>query len=620
MYTPLLFLSEDAKESLRRYVRDEVMNHDMERVDWVADIQKYERLYWATPNPAQTSPLQGGSNIIIPVIAIAVEMMVARTIGKMFALEQFSSFTMNDEWSQIESSVEAVVDHELLKSANIKEAITLCAVDFFLLGTCVFKSGYLSIKRRATRYNQDNEEEEVEVVVRKGVDINPVQPQNFLLPFYAADVASSPWCGEDISSSEHEIKQLVANGFFYDDVYEKLENHFAILADNHLSPSDAARGEQERRENRQPLWPRRVTWKHLCVSFNTGKDYDEELYVYYHVDSDTILGIRYNDRHDLSRPYFVATHFPVPGRWAGIGQAKMGEQFQYEITTQHRQRLDAISLAILRMFKAKKGRGIKPDEPIFMGKIWMVEDMQDLEIFQTGEVYPSSFQGESNTLMFWNQRSNVNEANLGMPQVGTPGTAASDLSRVQESNTRADFSYNRFKETIRKVVLDAICIMGKYGLQHEGVYNSVSNPDEVRRFLSQSPMMLKQEIGFKFDLAGQSQNRQIDRATWTQLSGILTQTYKNALELAQQSQNPELVARLTKKALAASAEVMRQILEAFDRRNISKIAITPEDLNGSPEQNSIGQGIGAINQGTAGILSTPQVPTGNPITSIVGGS
>lgn len=616
-YTPLIRFDSETKDRLVSYLVTEIDNHEMERSEWASLLKKYEKLYWADPSKLSdtaTSPLSTGAQIIIPVIAIAVEMLQAKMMQKLFGLDQFTSIKLPNEWDLIDSDLEKILDHEFLVTAKIDRALDSASLEYLKYGTAVLKSGYSILNKTAIQYI-DEKETEVELTLDKGLCLDHVQLINFLMPFSAVDPNRSDWCGEFHTSTPYEVKNLSESELFYKDTFDELQSYFNDLNTSGPAKSVDYLREKERQESKTPIWPKRLHWYEIWLSFDSDKSKKKkEIVVYFHRDSMKIMGARYNDRHDLSRPYFVGANFPVEGRWAGIGQCQMGEQFQIEITTQHRQRIDAAAISILRMFKAKKGKGITVDEPVFAGKIWMVDEMDDLDIFQSGEIYPSAYQNEQSAIMFWQQRSTVNELTLGMPQVGTPGTAASDMARIAEGNMRFDYTYSRFKRLAKAVCLDGICIIGKYGLRHDILYEQYVNGKRVREFLSQPAVLIKDEIIISFSLAGQSQNKLLDRATWTQLGGMLTQYYTNLLQIAGQLGDQRLLQVISFKAMQGATEVMKQVFQSFDVRNIEKIILTPSDLNGGPQPNTA-----TAIPGIAGILPTPGMGFVNPTNVTVGG-
>lgn len=615
-YPPLIRFDLDTKERLRSYLTSEIDNHEAERSSWVEDLKRWEKLYWADSrnvNTSSKSPLQSGATIIVPLIAIAVEMLQAKVQQKLFGLDQFVALTLSDEWDDIDRDLEKLLDRELISVGNVKHLASVCGLDYLKYGTTVAKTGYLEYNRRSIRY-EDETGTPFEFTV-KGIRLDPVQLVNFLMPFSATDPNTSDWCGEFHTFTPREFEQLSESGFFYEEAYDKLYAYFNDLNTSGQSKSLDFLRTRESAENRIPVWPKRIHIYEIWTDFDVDGDGEKEaVCLFFHRDSGYICGARYNDRSDLSRPYEIASNFPVEGRWTGIGQCHMGEQFQIEITTQHRQRIDAAAISILRMFKAKVGSKISPDEPVFAGKIWMVEEMDELDIIQTGEIYPSAYQNEQSAIMFWQQRSTVNELTLGMPQVGTPGTAASELARVTEGNLRFDYTYSRFKDFIRKLCLDGVCLIGKHGVRHEMIFEQLPTGQRVKEFLSQPSLLLKYEIIFKFDLAGQSQNKLIDRATWTQLGGMLTQYYSNLMQLATQLGDKNLMQVISSKAMLGATEVMKQVFQSYEVRNIEKILLTPMELSGGTKPDPT-----TAIPGIAGILPTPGAGFVNPINTTPGG-
>src|SRR5690606_10476646 len=153
------------------------------------------------------------------------------------------------------------------------------------------------------------------------------------------------------------------------------------------------------------------------ISFDVNADgWDEEIVVDYHKPSRTFLSVRYNWYDDLHRPYHFGNYLNVEGIWPGIGVCKQVEQFQAEATTIHRQRLDNATLANMSQIVLKKGIGYGAGEPIFPGKMWFVNDVQnDIKEFKLSEVYPSSYANEQAIVSYFEQRTGVNEVILGMP-------------------------------------------------------------------------------------------------------------------------------------------------------------------------------------------------------------
>jgi hypothetical protein len=328
------------------------------------------------------------------------------------------------------------------------------------------------------------------------------------------------------------------------------------------------------------------------------------------------MAVRYNQHFDLHRSYRTGKYFPVEFRRNGIGICKQNEQFIREITTQHRQRLDNATIANMRMFKVSKLSGYGPNEEIFPGKLWFLDQMDHLEAFQAGEIYPSAYNNEQASLQYSQQRTGINETLLGMPQVGTPGTATSDLARIQEGNKKIDFTYQNIKGFVDLLLCDIACCIQQYGPRYIEFYDNPQGGQLVKEFFQLPEKLIRDGMLITIKSSGQQSNKIVDRQNWVQVAGMLQQYYQSLVQICQMSGNAQLMQVILMNALTASTEAMKQILETYDVRNIDKIIVKVLDIasqagnqmgqNGL--QQPVGPGGGGVNPGLI-----PQNGMGGPI-------
>jgi hypothetical protein len=167
-----------------------------------------------------------------------------------------------------------------------------------------------------------------------------------------------------------------------------------------------------------------------------------------------------------------------------------------------------------------------------------------------------------------------------MPQVGTPGTATSDLSRVQEASRKFDYTYKNSKRFILDIVKDVLCNTSQFGLPDSRVFATVKNGEQVKQLLSLPHADLKAFVLADLNLAGQNANRLVDRNTWLQLSQPIQQYIEGSLQLSQLLGNPQLSQLIAIRGLSTATEIMRQLLEAYDIRSIDKILLPMDNLMG----------------------------------------
>ncbi len=624
-------LDEKTELRLTSYIDEILMRCYAERGSYVDKVIGWQTDYDATPSEEQgIFPFKGAATLIIPITAITVEAIHARVVTTMFALDQFVTCKpVSAKWQDHSRPVERFLDNELLERIGIKKPINDALLETTKFGTGIVKTGYEKVVKTAVR-ERNGKDEEFSYVVKSSALVEAISVSRFLMPLYYQNPQNAPWCGEEHEYSPYETRLNEVSGLFKSGTMEKLNAHFSINREKNINSGAEFKEAQEEKEASTPLWPTTIKTVELWMAFdvdggeesvNAGlipreeftNGFDKEIVVHYHPLSHTILSCRYNWHDDLRRPYITGVYFPVEHRWHGLGVCKQTEQFQKEITTQHRQRIDNATLANCRMIKVNKLSDYGPNEPIFPGKIWFVDNMDDVQTMQLGEIYSSSYSNESQALQYVQQRTGINEVNLGMPQVGTPGTATSDLARIQEGNKKFDFTYRNNRDFVNQIVNSTVLNIKQFGTRASVYFEEVDGGDLVKEFLALDYEMIKNNLALKIHVAGQQDNKLLDRQNYTQIIAAL-KDYVDGMMALGQVVNPAVVQEIAKHGMIAGTEVMKQLLESFDLKNIDRIIIPESLINGSSQASTLGTTGGPQNiSPPAGVVSGPGAPPQQPL-------
>lgn len=586
---------------LSSYLTTELENHRAERGAledrWVRELQDF----WAEPSESSPElPVTGFASIIVPLTAIAVEAVHARDMGQLFGLKELVTVDVTQENQNVKQSLEQFFNHEFLNTLSFRAKVESPLLQMTKNGTGIMTVGYREVKTNVVR-TSDGVEIKVPVYREKGTTIDGIDIADFLMPFYATEVEASAWVGHRFRISEYTLKQMVAASQLAPDAYEKLNGYYVgvTITRNKLD------AEVQELTNTVPVYPSEITLARILLDFDVdGNGEESAIEVIFHEDSQQILSLTYNDQRDYEKGVYI----PMEYRWYGYGIAKQNNQFQEEVTAQHRQRLDNATIANMAMFKVKKTASwIKDDEPIFPGKKWFVEDMEDIQPMFIGDVKASAYNNENQVVIYSQQRTGVNELTLGMPNIGTPGTASDSLARVQESNRKFDYTYNNKKDFLNRVVWRAAQSIIKYGPVDRQVFSILPAGAEVEVYLKDIER-LKNKLFFNIQLAGAKNNKVLDRNTYTQLAGMQTQYWTQVMGLAQQLQDPTLMQEMAKAALRAADQVNLEILRAFDIPNPEKLifnfdAYRPPQISPSLQPQAPAAPQGANAAPTGGITS-----------------
>jgi hypothetical protein len=611
-YPPNLVLDDYTKQRLISYLNDELYNHDGERGSFLNLLTSYQNAYWAEPETGVvTFPFENASQIIIPLDAIAVEATHSRTMNTAFGLSQFvSAKAIHPDWSESDSAFEHFFDHELLHTMKAYKVFDTIILEIEKYGTGIGKSGYEKIVKYAIR-EAGGVSEEFPVIIKDGATLSVVPLGRFLMPYTANSPENSPWCGEEHSEVPYVFKQLVDSGLFYEDAFDKVMSYVDQLSVTNAQNSNKMEAEQQSLEGREPFVPDRLNWVEIKLSFNVDgndKNKEREIVVHYHRDAQELLSVRNNWYADLRREYRTGVWFPVEHRWAGIGIIKQTNQFQEEVTQRTRQQLDNATLANVRMIKVSRLSGIGPGEPIFPGKIWSVDDMTHVDTFQLGEIYPSSYNTVQQAVNFAQMRNGINEITLGQPGVGTPGTASEELSRVQEGNKKFGYHYKNIKELINELITDVACNIHQFGSRTIEFLDYLPGGDVVKQTLQLPETYIRDGLLIQLTSAGQQENKLIDRQNWLQISQIFQSWVMSKIQLEfqifqmTQGSNAQELMKVIGIARTGGEEVMKQILESFDTRNINRI------IGGGANATQQGGNQQSQNTGApTGMAGTPQL-------------
>lgn len=305
-YPRFLNLDADVKSRLIQYLDNELLNHRAERTPFLQQLMEWQNIYYAKPSEAKkTFPFDGACNLIIPLSAIAIETIHAKTMTTLFGTPQFISTKAKvPEWVDVERDFESWFDDELRNKVKMYQFANDTGLENTKFGNCVGKSGYSKIIRKAIK-EINGKEQEIDVTIKDTATAEPVALARFLMPFAYTDPQTSPWCGEEKESTPLQIKTMESSGLFMEGTYEKLKS-WITQYNFATNGGRAVEQNQQSLEGKEPQWPKTLEWQELWLAFNVDLDDSidpYELVVYYHQDSRTIMGIRYNWYDDLHRPY-----------------------------------------------------------------------------------------------------------------------------------------------------------------------------------------------------------------------------------------------------------------------------------------------------------------------------
>lgn len=592
----MLNIGEEKERQLDQWLRDEIWNALTERQDILRDWERWQIQYWAQPeSPVKNFPFRRAANVVVPLTAIAVEAVHARLMNTIFAVEPFWSIRPRTKtWADAAKPVERWLQSEVedVNSLNVYDFCNDTILEGIKLGTFIGKSGYRRNMKKTNRDLPDGTVEPIYVEVMNGSTLEYVPSANFVIRTAEQDPQEATWVGEQHQFTWGQMKSMAQEGRMRPESVDAVRHWWQDVR-TEIQSGDAEQYHDtiDDLQKVEPVWTQVFKVFEIWCSFDIDEDgIDEEIVLDYHWDSGIILSIRHNWYKDLHRPYRITQYVKVEGRIWGIGIGKQNEQFQIAITTVHRQRLDNATLANMRMMAVKKGSGISPDEPIFPGKMWFLDDPQrDLQVVQLSEIYQSSYNNETALLNYSERRTGVNEVLLGVQPAGTPGTATGDLARIAEGNKRFDLVLRNLRRWLGLLGQDVIANYQQFGNQQR--HFLVLDPEKgvwVEEVLNLPIEMVSKGAAVDLTATSSITSRVEEQRQWLGLFQVMTQYYDRVLTIAQvimQLQgDPQLFMQVAMRAAQASDEAMKHLLRTFNIPDADRFTVT-----GSEEPLEAGQ-------------------------------
>lgn len=592
-----------AAGTLMNYLREEITRALNERRPLEDQWMRWLRMYKAIPErEVKEFPFYGAANLVLPVIATDVDTIFSRLMGILFTPESLWSCKPLRE----DALFYAPRVQEFLRWAQNNELDAYNSTADWIkelakLGTGVLKQRYRRKMEEVYSFRETSEgtiAQHSQIMTKDSPVQQHVSLWDFLVPAGTTnELQDAAWCAERITLTWAQLQERVAQG-----IYQSSDR----LASWHARDRGSwVKQELERMDRFSPsLADRFEIWECWTKFDIRGNGRPVSIVCTIHLPTMTYLRIDYNPFFHQEYPYSVARYLREEKRFYGIGLAEMGESFQEEGSTMHNQRLDSHTIANSTMMKGKKGIGIKEDEPIFPGRWFMVDNMDDVQALSMGRNYDSSISDEQATMSYRIARTGVNDYVTGAASSAV-GYAAAYTNQMQEQRAG-----ERFQQTLREI-REALNDSGRRLVELYQQFNqggkiyTVLGPkdgDVVTKFLQFPLELIRYSVGIEVTATNTSLNKDMEVRTNTMLMQMVTQFYMQLMQGMQIIVNPQIpppMQMLAYQMVTGGVTLMRRLLDSYDVQDIDAIIPKIEEILNVGQQQ-----LGALG-GMAGSAAQP---------------
>lgn len=606
--------------ALVQYLRTEIQQALNDRAPLEERWNRYLAGYRALPlEEVKRFPFDGAANLTLPVIATDVDTVYSRLMGLLFAADNLWSCRplnpgMVDYAPRLQEFLQWAQDAEL----GVYPAVADFLLEKCKLGTGILKSRYTRESKRVYQFRETDQgvaEQITQILIRDHPVVQHVSLFDFLLPASACDIQYAPWCAERLMLTWGQLQNRVAAG-----LYQNVNNLGSWWARDRGSRQtqlmeglDAfSPGIGDKFE----LWE---CWLDYDVSA-TGEPM--AIVATIHLPTMSVLRIDYNPFFNQEKPYAESRYLRQEKRFYGIGLCEMLDQFQDEISTMHNQRLDNATLANSSMFKAKKGIGIKQDEPIFPGRWFLLDNLEDVQPMAMGQRYDSTVPYEQLTLSYATRRTGVSDWISGADSPSANyGTATNAVQQLREGTKRFDQVLREDRRCLGIVGRQVVELYQQYN-QHGKEYRVLGKEDGdyVHKVLSFPMELIRTSVSIELTATSASLNKEVQIRTNQIVMQMVMQFYQQIMTGISYMVNPQMppeIRLVASEMVKGGTILMRRILSDYDIQDADALVPTLGGAldSGNSQLNNLASLAGGVQSGnpqSGGPTWMGPVGQGNP--------
>ena len=597
--------------------------------DWI----RYAKVYRARPQDlVKEFPFRGAANLEIPVAATDVDTTVAGLLGVLFGAPNLWSCEglkpeMLDFAARLEEYLEWAQETELKMYGTTVDWVN----EIVKLGTGVLKQRYLREQKKMFEWRETPQGILQQMVLRLATDrpdVSRVALANFYVPGTARDLATAPWCAERLSLTWTQLENRVRAGIYAPDLLVKIGAYFR--SQQPVSPYARYETEQEMLDHFMPSHRDKFELFEFWTEYDIDGDGEPETLVCtLHEPTRAYARIDYNPFFHQEKPYSLARFIRQEGSIYGLGLCEILEMAQAEVSTMHCQRIDNGTIRNSVLFKARRGSGVKADEAVWPGRIFLMDSTEDLVPMPMGYEAQSTLQEEEALINYYRGRTGISAYDRG--GAGTPAisysTATTTVQMLQQGRLRLDQTLREIQSALAETGQRVVELYQQFS-QGQKPYLVMGDKDgEVVNEILQFPLdTIRLGVAIKVTATNAQLNKETRIRTDQVIFGLVTQFYQQLFQgmaIVVNPQYPPPLRVLAAQMVQGGLILARRILDAYGQQDLDRIIPDMEQLNATTQGlanlgiggpvgpgQAIGGGGGAPGAGPGQPSGVPALPPG----------
>jgi len=560
-------IPEEELDTLANWAYNEIEEAKAEVSDMEDNVVEWERLYEQRPRVGRKDfPWDGASNLVVPIVATAVDTILARMLNSVFGGKDLWLGTGKAaKWVELADPIGKWINWvgtEVMKMYKVCQSWFKACVK---TGTGILKLPWVRRKRNVKYKDGSGAVITEQILMHDGPKPENVSVVDFLVSndaIHTQDIQNCEWVAQRSLYTWKNLKEMENSGVF--------KNVDKVKDTPRSMPTDL---EEEVQEN-------------TGVTINDYKDYEvwevwasydvdgdgslEEIVLNIHLETLTVLRAVYNFYRHQERPFHLIRFVPRENSIYGIGIGQMLEDIQEEVSTIHNQRLDNATLSNTTVFKRRKGITLGPEE-IYPGAFLDVDEIDDIAELHMGQKHHTLLPEEMHTNSLGEKRTGVSDYTVGRESgaIGSRATATSTLALIQEGNKRFQMTIRDIREALNDIAHQTIMLYQQFAKDNKVMYEIFSDKERalVKRYFNLPPEFSRANILIDTPAISEAHNKDVQKQSYMTLMQIVKMYYEGLMQAFGMAANPNAppqMKELAKQGAVAASRIWGKVLEAFD--------------------------------------------------------
>lgn len=612
-------LPAERTEKLNRFLQDHWKRAVDARVEQVDDdYTRWDANYYGVPaEKVRTVPFYKSSNLVVKVSRIFIDTFVARTLNVIFATKPL--FVVDGFPREVREGLEQYLNRKALYNWHHYQLARDLLHRGSKNGTAVAKV----VWDEKTSYKVSSEgglPVEEKVLEWEGPYARVIPFEDFAVyPITANFMCDVEIAFHRVRYSEERAKYLAARG-----EWEATELEIETGLEQ---PSDLKREEAQTEAGVIDSQYRelQIIECHLNYAISSDPTKLYNIVALIQPKMDKLLDVYFNPNPRNKQHFYDYRPLPKEDLFYGESYCALLESLQEEVSSMHNERRNNSAIANAPVFKRRSGSNLpNPSTNWYPGKVFDLEDMDDLQLEMVGRNYDGMLDQESYDMQLAERLSGIGAVMQGYAagMMGKRGiyNAQGTIAVMQESNQRQDTNIRDVRE-----VLSAIA-KGSYSLQaHFGEDDPMIEffPPVMQEQIRQAMQMARsgrlEQSHFEVKASSAGANAEVEKANLMTMAQLLERYGGQVQQLVTQLANPKLnpaIRMVINDTLTMQRWMAARVMRAYNELDVEGVLpdaraaierIIPGGGRGTQDNaEPVGQsGAGGMEPGGAGQPSFP---------------